>query len=138
MDIGKSEYIFSFLISISMIALSVKLFIDAITSLISNNKLEYSIYLVIVCIITIIIKILLFIYTNRLNKKYNNILLQANSKDHFNDCIVTTFTLISVLVSSIGIYWVDGLVGLGISIWICYCRYKNIYRKLQCTYGCIY
>ena len=99
LDIGKSEYIFSFLISISMIALSVKLFIDAITSLISNNKLEYSIYLVIVCIITIIIKILLFIYTNRLNKKYNNILLQANSKDHFNDCIVTTFTLISVLVS---------------------------------------
>ena len=113
-----------------MIAVSVKLLIDAISSLLFSNKLDYSIYLVIVCIITIIIKVSLFIYTNRLNKKYNNILLKANSKDHFNDCIVTSFTLISILFASQGIYWVDGLVGLGIAMWICYCRYKNIYRKL--------
>lgn len=124
MAIGKSEYIFSFLISISMVALSVKLLIDAITSLIFGNVLEYSIYLVIVCLITIITKILLFIYTNKLNKKHNNILLKANSKDHFNDCIVTSFTLISIIFASKGIYWVDGLVGLGIAIWICYSGIK--------------
>ena len=41
-------------------------------------------------------------------------------KDHRNDCIVTSFTLISVLLTLIGIYWFDGLVGIGISIWICY------------------
>ncbi len=117
---GKSEYIFSMLISISMVAVSIKLLIDAITSLIFKNSLEYSIYLVIVCIVTIIIKISLFIYTNKLNKRYNNILLKANSKDHFNDCIVTSFTLISILLASKGIYWVDGVVGLGIAIWICY------------------
>lgn len=121
---GKSEYIFSMLISISMVAVSIKLLIDAITSLIFKNSLEYSIYLVIVCILTIIIKISLFIYTNKLNKKYNNILLKANSKDHFNDCIVTTFTLISILLASKGIYWVDGVVGLGIAIWICYTGIK--------------
>lgn len=124
LDIGKSEYIFSMLISISMVAVSIKLLIDAITSLIFKNKLEYSIYLVIVCIVTIIIKISLFIYTNRLNKKYNNILLKANSKDHFNDCIVTLFTLISILLASKGVYWVDGVVGLGIAIWICYTGIK--------------
>lgn len=121
---GKSEYIFSMLISISMVAVSIKLLIDAITSLIFKNSLEYSIYLVIVCILTIIIKISLFIYTNKLNKKYNNILLKANSKDHFNDCIVTSFTLISILLASKGIYWVDGVVGLGIAIWICYTGIK--------------
>ena len=107
-----------------MVALSVKLLIDAITSLIFGNVLEYSIYLVIVCLITIITKILLFIYTNKLNKKHNNILLKANSKDHFNDCIVTSFTLISIILASKGIYWVDGLVGLGIAIWICYSGIK--------------
>lgn len=116
---GKSEYIFSMLISISMIAVSIKLLIDAITSLVFKNSLEYSIYLIIVCIVTITIKISLFIYTNKLNRKYNNILLKANSKDHFNDCIVTSFTLISILFASKGIYWIDGVVGLGIAIWIC-------------------
>lgn len=122
--IGKSEYIFSLLISISMITVSIKLLIDAITSLIFKNIVNYSVLLVIVCIVTIITKLLLFIYTNKLNKKYNNILLKANSKDHFNDCIVTSFTLISILLASKGIYWVDGVVGLGIAIWICYTGIK--------------
>lgn len=124
LDIGKSEYIFSLLISISMIAISLKILINAVTSLLFGNVVNYSIFLVIVCIITIITKFFLFIYTNRLNKKCNNILLKANSKDHFNDCIVTTFTLISILFASKGIYWVDGVVGLGIAIWICYTGIK--------------
>lgn len=121
---GKSEYIFSMLISISMIAISVKLLIDAITSLVLKKSLKFSIYLVIVCIATIIVKIILFIYTNKISKKFNNILLRANAKDHFNDCIVTSFTLISIFLSSKGIYWVDGIVGLGIAIWICYTGIK--------------
>jgi cation diffusion facilitator family transporter len=51
-------------------------------------------------------------------KKYDNILLKSNYKDHRNDCFVTTFTLISILFGLIGVYWVDGLVGICISIWI--------------------
>ena len=45
-------------------------------------------------------------------------LLKANMNDHRNDCIVTTFTLISVLLTLKGIYWFDSLTGIGISIWI--------------------
>ena len=48
-----------------------------------------------------------------------NILLQASMEDHRNDCIITTFTLISVLLSLKGIQWFDGIVGIGISAWIC-------------------
>lgn len=115
---GKAEYIFSLFISISMIVISFKLLYDSIFSLINQSKLVFSWFLVIVCVITIIVKLALFFYTNILSKKYNNILLEANKKDHRNDCIVTTFTLISVLLSLVGIYWFDGLVGIGISIWI--------------------
>ncbi len=121
---GKSEYIFSLLISISMIAVSIKLLIDSITSLIFKNELTFSLYLVIVCIVTIITKALLYVYTNKAFRKFNNILLKANAKDHFNDCIVTFFTLVSILFASQGIYWVDSLVGIGIAIWICYCGIK--------------
>ena len=107
-----------------MIAIALKLLIDSITSLVCKNALTYSIYLIIVCIVTIITKLCLFIYTNRLNKKFNNILIKANSKDHLNDCIVTSFTLISILLASKGIYWVDGAVGIGIALWICYTGIK--------------
>ena len=107
-----------------MILISIKLLIDSIYSLLFKNELIYSIHLIIVCIITILIKLCLFIYTNKLNKKFKNILLKANSKDHFNDCIVTIFTLLSIIFASKGIYWVDGIVGTGIAIWICFTGIK--------------
>ena len=52
-------------------------------------------------------------------KKYNNILLEASMEDHRNDCIITTFTLISILLSLKGINWFDSVVGICISAWIC-------------------
>ena len=52
-------------------------------------------------------------------KKYNNILLEASMEDHRNDCVITTFSLISILLSLKGINWFDSIVGIGISAWIC-------------------
>ncbi len=121
---GKAEYIFSLFISLSMIILSFKLLYDAVLSLLNKNELQFSWILVFICIITIITKFALFIYTYKLSKKFNNILLEANMKDHRNDCIVTTFTLISILVTLVNIYWLDGVVGIGISIWIAYTGIK--------------
>lgn len=115
---GKAEYIFSLFISISMILLSIKLLFNSLSSLINKRFVNFSWLLVLVCIITIIVKFCLYIYTNKLCKKYNNILLEANSKDHRNDCIVTTFTLISILATIFHIYWLDAVAGMGISIWI--------------------
>lgn len=115
---GKAEYIFSLFISISMMVVALKLLYDSVISLIQHSELTFSWLLVIVCVITIITKFLLYLYTNRISKKEHNILLDANKKDHRNDCIVTTFTLISILLSLLGIYWFDGIVGMGISFWI--------------------
>ena len=62
---GKAEYIFSLFISISMIVLSCKLLYDSASSLILGSELKFSWFLVIICIITIIVKICLYLYTNK-------------------------------------------------------------------------
>lgn len=116
---GKAEYIFSLFIAISMILVSIKTLIDAVITLFTGNNMTFSWFLVTVCIITIATKAFLFFYTRAMYKKYNNILLEASMKDHRNDCIITTFTLISVLLSLKGINWFDSIVGIGISAWIC-------------------
>ena len=115
---GKAEYIFSMLISIAMILMSLVIIKDAILSLIYHTKYEFSIWLVVVCIVTICVKFALFIYTNKMAKKLNNLLIKANSEDHRNDCIVTSCNLASCLLSLVGIFWIDGVVGIGISTWI--------------------
>ena len=117
---GKAEYIFSMFISISMIIVSAKLLYDSVITLILGSELHFSWFLVAVCVATIIIKLLLFFYTKKAYEKHHNILLEANMKDHRNDCVITTFTLISVLLTLCNIYWFDSIVSIGISIWICY------------------
>ena len=115
---GKAEYIYSMLLSIIMIITSLSLLKSSFLALINNHKYTFSIYLVIVCIITIIIKVFLYLYTKNIAKKENNILLRANSKDHRNDLIITTLNLLSVILSIFDIYFVDGVVGIIISAWI--------------------
>ncbi len=121
---GKAEYIYSMLISISMILMSLIILKDSILTIINKDKYTFSIWLIIVCIITIVSKISLFIYTNYIYKKHNNLLIKANSKDHLNDAIITTINLISCILANYGIYYFDGVVGIIIAIWILWTSIK--------------
>ena len=115
---GKAEYIFSMFIGLSMIIVSFKLLFDAIHTIIFGSDLEFSWFLVAVCVITITVKLILYLYSKKILKKYNNILLEANVADHRNDCIITSFTLFSVLLSIKGWNLFDSITSIGISGWI--------------------
>lgn len=115
---GKAEYIFSLLVSISMIIVAIKLLQSSVVALTNQTGYTFSWWLIVVCVVTIITKLSLYLYTHSLAKKHNNILLEANAKDHINDCVATTFNLIASLLSLVGILWFDGIVGTGISVWI--------------------
>ena len=115
---GKAEYIYSMLISFLIILVAINVFKDAVMSFFRASEFNLSIWYIVVCLITIFVKLALFLYTNHIYKKHHNLLLLANSKDHRNDMIVTIFTLISGIFGYFGIYWVDSLVGIGIAIFI--------------------
>lgn len=115
---GKAEYIYSMLISIIMILVSLLIVKEGVTTLIYNKTYTYSIWLIIISTITIITKLSLYIYTSRIGKKYKNLLVKANAKDHINDCLLTSCTLISCILAKYNIFILDGIVGIIIGLWI--------------------
>ena len=117
---GKAEYIYAMFISLTMILLGIKVICDSILSIIKVQEYNYSIWLVVVCIVTIIVKLLLYLYTRKVGKKHHNLLVEANSKDHRNDVFITLLTLLSVILSYYHIKYVDGIVGFLIAMWIVY------------------
>lgn len=121
---GKAEYIFSFLISIVMFLTAVTVIKNAIVTYINKTPINFNYYLVIVCIITIIVKFCLYLYTNKLYKRDKNILVKANSKDHRNDCFITILTLVSSISGLYGYFIVDIIIGIIIAIWIGYTSIK--------------
>lgn len=121
---GKAEYIYSMLISITMMVLGISLLVDSVKAIINPSSYHFTIWLVVVCIVTIIVKLSLYFYTHGIGKKYHNLLVEANSKDHRNDVVITSCNLIAAIASLYGIYFIDGVVGLGISLWIIYTGFK--------------
>lgn len=115
---GKAEYIFSMFISISMMAVSAKLIIDSANSIIEKNEIIFSCFLIAVCITTVITKFSLYLYTKNQYKKHNNLLIKSNMIDHRNDCLLTTASFVAIILSTVGINWFDGVVGMFISGWI--------------------
>ena len=131
---GKAEYIYSMLISITMMVLGASILIDSIKTIFVSNEYEFNIWLVMVCIVTILVKFSLYLYTNRIGKKYNNLLVEANSKDHRNELFITLGTLLSTLFAYYEIYIIDSIVGIIISLWIVYTGiriYKESYDVLM-------
>ena len=114
---GKAEYIYSMLISISMFLLSITMIKNVFENLVEKEYMTYSIWLVLVCVLTIIIKLSLYLYTTHLYKKTKNILILANSKDHRNDLAITTLTLLSITLNS-WFRYLDSIAGILISLWI--------------------
>ncbi len=115
---GKAEYIYSLFISLVMAFLVFQVLKSSFLSFFHPEEYHYSNWLIVVCLITIVTKFCLFLYTNALYKKYNNILIKSNSLDHRNDCLLTTLTLISNILSKYSVPYVDGIIGIVISLWI--------------------
>lgn len=115
---GKAEYIFSMLISEIMLLFSIYVLSSSIKSLFIDYDYHFSVYLLIVCLLTITLKFSLYIYTIYVAKKYNNLLVRANAQDHINDCVLTSLNLVASLFGMIGITFVDGVVGSLVALWI--------------------
>lgn len=117
---AKAEYVFSLIISLIMGYLAIKIAWDGAVSLIDKNVFEISWYLILVCIITMVTKFLLYLYTHKIGEKKDDILILANAQDHKNDILVTASVLVGVIAAIFKIYWLDGIIAICIATRIFY------------------
>ncbi len=115
---GKIEYFISLIISIIMVVTSMTMLKSSISNLINGNIVNYNTLLLIVCVITIILKGIAYLYTNSIYKRTNNILILALKEDHRNDIFIMIGISIGIVLSVFNIYVVDSIISIIISIWI--------------------
>lgn len=117
---GKAEYIFSLVISFTLVIVAFGILKSAYNSLITKEVVIVSIPLIAIALLTIVTKVILYLYCRKVGKEYDNLLVLANAEDHRNDVFVTLSVLVSIIISKFGLYFVDAIVGLAIGIWIFY------------------
>lgn len=115
---GKAEYIYSMIISMIMIAVSLATMVSSISAFISKKEYDFNIFLIVVCITTIVVKLLLYLITKKYSQKHKNLLIKSMAKDHRNDILLTSLNLISAIFAFYNIYYLDGVMGLIIAVYI--------------------
>ena len=113
---GKAEFVASFLIGIFMVIVSIETLISGVQAIMYKRHFEFSYLLIIVPIITIITKCILYFYCKSKATKYNSLLILSNAKDHRNDMVLSVGVIIGVVFGLFGYYFVDGIVGVVISL----------------------
>jgi len=117
---GKAEYIFSMIISFSLLIVAFTIIRNSVDSLVNHETFLFSPWLIIVAVFTILVKASLFVFTSRIGHQYNSLLALANAEDHRNDVFITLSTLLSILTGYYELFIVDAVVGVLIGIWIGY------------------
>lgn len=128
---GKAEYLASAAIGLLILGVGVYVASGAVGSLVSRQGFAYSPLLPVVAVATIVLKGTLFFLTNRIGKAHNSLLILANAEDHRNDMFVSAGMLIGVFGGLAGLWWLDGAVGLLISLWLMYTGFRLLWASAR-------
>lgn len=110
------EYISGFLISMIMLTIGIEVFKNSFEALQKPKPIQLNGWMILVLIISIVIKLVLFIYYRDKNKSVDSEVLSAVSYDSLMDVLTSTTILLAYFISvKTGLY-LDGYLGLAMSL----------------------
>lgn len=116
---GRLEYISGLVVAFFIFLMGFELGKNSVEKIINPQPLKFSFVYVAVIVLAILVKLWMAYFNNRLYKLTDNVNLKAVCQDSLNDCISTSATIVAlVLCHFIGLQWIDGAIGLGVSVFI--------------------
>lgn len=94
---GRLEYVSALIVSILIILMGIELLKSSVDAIKNPKVLQTSFYAILILIISIVVKLYMFIYNNNIGKKISSMAMQATGKDSLND-VISTFAVLLVIV----------------------------------------
>ena len=113
---GRMEYLSALVMAGLIMLMGIELFRNSLTKVIHPEKVEFSVVVLVVLVISIGIKLWMAIFNRILGKRINSGVMEATSKDSRNDAIATTGTAIALCLSLVTDLPVDGIMGIIVSV----------------------
>lgn len=118
---GRMEYMSAFIVAVLIFLVGFELLKSSASALINGDKQPtYSIFALIVLIVSILIKFWLFLFNRKIGKKINSDTLIATAQDSLNDMIATTAILVCAIISYLFTlpFNLDAVMGVFVAIFI--------------------
>ena len=118
---GRVEYISALVVAFMIFLMGFELAKTSVDKILHPVELKFSLVYVIIILIAILVKFWMAYFNTKLYKMTDNINLKAVAQDSLNDCISTFAAVVSLIICHFfNIIWVDGVVGLFVSLFILY------------------
>ncbi len=121
---GRVEYIASLVVSFIIIMVGIELLKTSVGKIFNPEVVQFSIPLFIILILSVLVKVWMYLYNKYIGKKINSSVMLATATDSLNDCISTTAVIISVALGKFTTFPVDGVMGVIVSLLIIYTGVK--------------
>lgn len=133
---GRMEYISAFIVSFLILLVGFELLKNSVMSLINGTPAPvFSNMAITVLIISIAVKLWLFIFNRRIGKTIDSSALIATAKDSLNDCIATGAILVVAIISKFVIlpFNLDAVMAIGVALfilWSGFCSAKDTLNEI--------
>lgn len=117
---ARIEYIAGMIVSMVIILVGFELGKESIFKILNPEPIGFSYWLIIALVISIIIKIWQSLFNVAAGKRINSLTLIATGKDSRNDVIATGAVLLSLIVGKVFNIYIDGYMGVVVSLFIIY------------------
>ena len=115
---ARIEYLTGLFVSILIIIIGIQLFKSSVLKIMNPEPLVFSYTTIIILVVAIAIKLWQAAFNVTVGKRINSVALMATAADSRNDVISTSVVLVSVLVSHLTGFQIDGYMGCLVALFI--------------------
>ena len=132
---GRFEYVSGFIVSMAIILVGFELARSSVKGIVSPNTVEFSITTVLILVASMMVKLYMALYNNKLASIFDSATMKAVMKDSRNDVVATGTVLASLLISHYTTLSLDSYAGLLVSLFILYSGFTSAIDTLAPLLG---
>ena len=92
---GRMEYVSGLVVAAAIFLMAYELIKDSISKILHPEDTEFSLLVLVILLVSILIKLYMFCYNNRIGKKIDSAAMKATGTDSLSDACATTVVLVA-------------------------------------------
>lgn len=132
---GRYEYLSALTVAALVMVVGFEMVGSSLDKILNPAPVDFGLFPVIVLVASILVKLWMAFFNNKIGKKINSATLTATAKDSRNDVISTSAVLASTVISHFTSLELDGWMGMAVALFILYSAHGMIVDSISPLLG---
>lgn len=132
---GRYEYLAGLCVSVLIMAVGIELLKSSFSRIVTPEPVDFTLLTAVILGLSIAVKAGMMIFYRRVGRRIDSQTLIAAAADSRNDVLTTACVLAGALISRVSSFELDGIVGLGVALFILYSGFGLVRDTLDPLLG---